>query len=243
MTLLGSAFLLGLFGSLHCVMMCGGITLASAPQVSSASSKRHLTRAPSRALSLWVHAGRILTYALGGSLTGAIGFFVSRWAVRGLLELFTGLALILAGVTLLSFAPRWASVERLGEPLWRLVRPLAKMFASPQTIPKALLFGMTWGFVPCGLVMSALSFSAAAGTPWGGAKIMLAFGSGTVPALLTLGAMAKLVRGLSVHPIWRRGAGALVLMLGLFEVVMAGRHLGNRPRSCCEEASVAGVLR
>src|SRR5579863_4166039 len=76
----------------------------------------------------------------------------------------------------------------------------------PASAPlRALAIGMVWGWLPCGLVYSALLAAAVAGSGAAGAASMLAFGAGTLPALLGIGVLA---RGLP------RAGGAAARLLG-----------------------------
>jgi sulfite exporter TauE/SafE len=52
---------------------------------------------------------------------------------------------------------------------------------------QALWLGMVWGWLPCGLVYSALTLALSSGSGVSGGAVMLAFGAGTLPTLLTLG--------------------------------------------------------
>lgn len=50
------------------------------------------------------------------------------------------------------------------------------------------MLGMLWGWLPCGMVYSVLAGAAVSGDAVNGAAIMAAFGAGTLPLLLALGA-------------------------------------------------------
>ena len=62
-----------------------------------------------------------------------------------------------------------------------------------------VILGLTLGFLPCGFLYSALAASAATGNPIGGAVGMLAFGLGTIPALVMVG-----VVGQTAGRVWSR---------------------------------------
>jgi len=73
-----------------------------------------------------------------------------------------------------------------------------------------------WGWIPCGLTYSILLWSIAAGSAVQGGLLMLAFGLGTLPAMLpmTLGAgkIHRIVKQATVRIV----AGVLVAAAGLF---------------------------
>jgi sulfite exporter TauE/SafE len=191
-TYLVAAFVAGLLGSLHCLGMCGAFA-ASCTRVAGG-------------LAAW-HAGRVATYGLLGALAGAAGQLIPgpAWLPGALATaLLVWFALALAGV-----AP---------EP--RLVPPgLARAAARTATRPgpsAQFLFGVANGFLPCGLVYSALSVPVALARPVPGALAMLAFGAGTVPALT---AAALGLRRVVMATIWRRRAfAALILAAGLWTI-------------------------
>ena len=56
-----------------------------------------------------------------------------------------------------------------------------------RTGSDALLLGFLWGLLPCGLIYSALALAVVSGNPLQAALVMLAFGAGTLPAMLLLG--------------------------------------------------------
>ncbi len=96
-----------------------------------------------------------------------------------------GLGLYLAGAW-----QRFAVVERVGLPLWRRVEPLARRLVPVRDASTALALGALWGWMPCGLVYAALGLALNAGSAGGGALAMVAFGLGTLPMLMTMGALA-----------------------------------------------------
>jgi sulfite exporter TauE/SafE len=194
---LTAALLAGLLGSLHCVGMCGAFAASC-------------TRARG-GLPAW-HVGRVATYALLGGLAGAAG---------GLLPGRAWLPALLAALLLTWFALGLAGLvpePRLVPP--RLVETGAR--AARSSSPAAqLLFGVVNGFLPCGLVYSALTIPVALADPFGGALAMAAFGLGTVPAL-SLAALG--LRRLVLASLWRRRVLALlVLTTGLWTIWMRTR--------------------
>jgi len=193
------ALLMGLAGSGHCAVMCGSVASAVCGRPKA---------------SLAFNIGRVLTYAALGAVAGAIGgtFTLATVALRPLAAIaLVGLGLHLAGVTSL-----FASVERLGAPLWRRIAPLTK-----RPLPTFAL-GALWGLVPCGLVYAAVAVAATAGSAAHGALVMLAFGAGTLPLMTLLAALAGPVVGrVTRHAFVRRTAGLFVLLLGVHQASLA----------------------
>jgi len=192
-------FLLGLIGGVtHCAGMCGPFVLAQAGRRLAATPLSGLTmlvRLQGAAL-LPYHLGRATTYtALGAAAAGLFGG-VAPLVASGILP---ALALGLAGAVFLVLAlqqlyPRLAAALPGGTAtaggaavpggFWR--RRLGPLFANPVG-PSGYLLGVALGFLPCGLVYTALLAAGASGDALRGAAAMAAFAAGTVPALFVVG--------------------------------------------------------
>jgi sulfite exporter TauE/SafE len=169
-----AALMLGIAGSGHCLGMCGGIAIAL-----RADDEAH------SAVPVAYHLGRILSYAALGALIGGAANVVqlAAWTIG--LRLIAGLLLIAMGLHVLSLWRGVEQLERLGARVWRLVVPLSRTLMPPRNPSQALVLGSVWGLMPCGLIYSALGWSAAAGgSALGSGVLMLLFGVGTLPAML-----------------------------------------------------------
>ena len=212
--ILSAAFVTGLLGSAHCFGMCGGISGLFAVNVSVLDLKRQLPKA------IAYNAGRVVTYAVLGAAVAMLG----KGAVDSIprlaapVRLASGLLIILVGLQV-AFGWRILSVvENAGARLWRRVAPAAKALVPVQTLPQATGLGLIWGLLPCGLVYSVLLLAATTAEPSGGALVMLAFGLGTMPAMVATGISAsKLAQFMSRN---RLGAGLLIVLLGIATVAM-----------------------
>jgi len=221
-----TVFAAGLFGSTHCIAMCGGIATALAAAPNGAAHRRAL---------LLYQGGRLLSYSLVGALTGmlglAAGFSVAAQKWGAVLRLATALFVILIGLNLAlgtSSRMRWLRApERAGAWVWRRFSPLAGGAMPHRPSLRALFVGMLWGWMPCGLVYSTLIASAASGGARAGAEIMLAFGLGTLPAMLGIShAAAYLPRR---DGSWARLLGATIVACGLWTAAIPIAELGGRP--------------
>ncbi len=218
-----AALLLGFVGSSHCIGMCGGI--AGATGAASIGSAAH--RLAGRIADLLLYnAGRILSYITAGTMAatvGQIGLSILPAAVaRGLaltvsIAFLFGLGLYLSGWW--SFLP---GLERIGSKFWQRIEPWGRRFLPIRHRYQAFLLGVVWGWLPCGLVYSALAWSAATGEPLTGALLMAGFGLGTLPTLLCLGAAGHLLQRLRRNRLFRQAAGVTLILLaatlfGLYE--------------------------
>ena len=210
----------GLFSALHCIGMCGGIVGAL-----TFSLPDGVRRQPRRllAFTLAYNAGRIVSYALAGALFGWFGALVFAAANAGpaawLLRLAAAVITVAMGLYIAGWLPRFARVERLGEPLWRALEPLGRRLLPVHTLGRAALYGAVWGWLPCGLVYAMLIAAPAQSSMLGGALHMALFGLGTLPVMLGTGMLAGRLRGWTGNSALRQLAGLGVVGLGLFTLL------------------------
>lgn len=207
-----SALLVGLLGGGHCAGMCGGIV--------SAVSLSLPGQQPKVGYHFSYNAGRIASYTLAGVLAGVLGssslFLNHLLPVEKLLYLLANLMLIALGLYLAGWWRGVLVLERAGGALWKRIQPLSKKFLPVHTWRQAFVLGLLWGWLPCGLVYSVLVAALATGSALQGGALMLAFGLGTLPALLAMGMAAVRIKGFLQHLWVRRGSGLLVLGFGVF---------------------------
>lgn len=209
-------FLVGLLGGTHCVGMCGGIVGALS------------LGGPSRlSLHLAYNAGRILSYGIAGALVGALGgmslALSGQLPLRIALYVLANLMLLALGFYLLGVTRLLAPVERLGHRLWQHLQPFGRRYLPARSVAQAFPLGLVWGWLPCGLVYSALATALTSGSALGGGAMMLAFGLGTLPNLLLAGLLAVRLKAWVARPLVRRLAGLLVIAFGVWGLVGAAR--------------------
>ena len=218
MTTLGAwpAVLMGLAGAGHCLGMCGSMMGAFS-----------LTLPPGQRLwtLLLYNVGRISSYAAAGALAGALGAAISHSGSSALLvlRLIAALLLIMMGLYLLRWHLGLMHLERFGGYLWRYIAPVAKRLLPLKHPLLALPLGMLWGWLPCGLVYSALSWAVVSGSTAQGALSMLLFGLGTVPVMLATGLLADRLKNILTHPAFKVLA-ALVLLAMSGQILMVAFH-------------------
>lgn len=221
-----SAFLVGLLGGVHCVGMCGGIVGALTMGLPG-----HLRQGVVRPLPflLAYNGGRILSYTVAGMLLGGLGSALASLGelhlMRQILLLIAGLFMIVLGLYLADWWRGLTRLERAGGRLWRYIEPLGRRLLPVRTLPRAMLAGMVWGWLPCGLVYSVLVWSMAAGSWHQGGALMLSFGLGTLPNLLVAGIFAAQLASFVRNIQTRRIAGGLVMLFGIAYAALALRAL------------------
>jgi sulfite exporter TauE/SafE len=208
-----AGLLLGLAGSTHCIAMCGGV--ASALDRAAPGERRH--RIGPHVLYA---VGRLTSYALFGALAGSLGFVLGEAfgpelapQIKRGARLGVGVLLIALGIGLAGFRPL-ARVERLGISIWRRLQPLSQPVMRLPGPTRALALGALWGFLPCGMVYGASAVAAVTGSAGQGALFMTAFGLGTVPAVLGMGAFAA--------ELWARLGRRNLRRVAAFAVVLCG---------------------
>jgi sulfite exporter TauE/SafE len=211
-----SAFLLGLLGSLHCIGMCGGI----AGMLHAASATTPESRSPRRrwTMTLAYNGGRIASYMLAGAIAALIGVsllgLLGRETGRNVAQLFSGLFMILLGLYLTGWWNALAPIERIGLKLWRRLSPVTRHLLPITGYGRAIAAGAIWGWLPCGLVYSALALVMANGKPLTGAIAMGVFGLGTLPVVAAVGMLSG-ESGLMRRPLVRKIAGSLIMLFGM----------------------------
>lgn len=214
--LLISALILGLLGGGHCLGMCGGLMGALTLAIPPEQRGRRLQ------LLLAYNLGRILSYATAGLLFGLAGWAVASSPAAMLLRIVAGLLLISMGLYLGGWWSGLTRIEALGRGLWRHIQPVASRLLPVSSLPRALLLGALWGWLPCGLVYSTLLWAASQGDALDSGLLMLAFGLGTWPVLLATGMAAERLTALLRRRGVRMAGGLLVILFGLW--TLPGPH-------------------
>tara|TARA_R110001592_G_scaffold296139_2_gene566478 strand:+ start:7886 stop:8581 length:696 start_codon:yes stop_codon:yes gene_type:complete len=203
-----SAFLLGLLGSGHCLAMCGG--LSSALGLNSAPINKNSAFINPHVLAY--NLGRITSYSLAGIIVGTLGFWLSKnLSSLSILRYLAALMLILMGLYIGKWFNGIIYTEKLGKLLWPMIQPLSRRFMPVKSIKDAVLVGMVWGWLPCGLVYSALIWASLESSVSGSMLIMLSFGLGTLPAMLATGLFAQKFNQF-IRKTWFRNASASMMI-------------------------------
>jgi hypothetical protein len=219
-----SAFIIGLLGGVHCVGMCGGIMNAlsfAIPQQPQATARIASTL-------LLYNLGRVFSYSLAGTMIGGLGMLLQgpSGILGPSLRVFAGLMMIAMGLFLAGWWRGLAQLESLGNHvLWRHVQPLTNKLMPVTQSWQALLLGMLWGWLPCGLVYSTLTLAGTTGDWQQAAMVMASFGLGTVPVMLLTGAFANQFKSWIQKTTVRNIAALLVIAFGVWTMAPPLIHL------------------
>ena len=216
--LLVSALILGLLGGGHCLGMCGGLMGALTLAIPPEQRGRRLR------LLLAYNLGRILSYSAAGLLLGLAGWAVTGSAAEVFMRSLAALLLITMGLYLAGWWSGLTRLEALGRGLWRHIQPLTRRFMPVTSLPRALVLGALWGWLPCGLVYSTLLWASSQGSALYSALLMLAFGLGTWPVLLATGLAAERIIALLRRRGVRVAGGLLVMLFGIWTLPGPHQH-------------------
>ncbi|MFL0427352.1 sulfite exporter TauE/SafE family protein [Moraxella sp. 179-F 1C4 NHS] len=204
-----AAFSMGLFGSPHCLGMCGGIVTAFG------LSMQHVSDSKKNGLILTYHLGRLISYALLGLIASLVGVAIFQSIMSNSApRIVLGAVLVLIGLAMLGL-PLFNQLEKVGMRFWQSLAPIRKKVFPIDSFGKALVAGLLWGFLPCGLVYGALMMAIAGNNIATGAALMFVFGLGTMPMLIatqkTVGMLQSSIKNFRLRQI----NGVIMMLSGL----------------------------
>ncbi len=199
-------FVVGVLTSIHCVGMCGGIMLSQS--LSNESTNKLQAIKP----ALFYNIGRVISYTILGGIVGTLGSALSlSIKTQAALQLFAGLFMIIMGFNMAGFT------------LFRKLQiKLPWTFCSLKNKPKTpFVVGILNGLLPCRPLQTMQLYALGTGSTAKGALSMFIFALGTVPLMLTFGAVSGLLSKGYTKKILKF-SGVLVIVLGL---IMSNRGL------------------
>lgn len=215
-----AGFVLGFFGSLHCLVMCGPVVMMIGGRTGFQKTV--------------YHSGRILVYVGLGMITGFVGVSLQLKNFQNQVSIFSGVLIILIVVL-----PVFRNLIERHSPLLRVyqwVKSKALTNESSNQIGISLTSGLLNGLLPCGLTYAAVLGSLAAVDVFESAAFMMLFGVGTLPMLLSVEKIKNMVFpkvGL-VIPKLITYSGVFVGILLIFRGLALGiPYLSPIEESCC----------
>jgi len=213
-----AAFIIGLMGAGHCLGMCGGITAALSFAIGDVSPRKKWL------LLAGYNVGRILSYTCAGVIVGLLGKQIMALGGLPILRIVAGILLVLMGFYVAGWWKLLTRLEYVGQRLWRYIKPLGDKVMPVRSLPQAMVLGGVWGWLPCGLVYSALAYAIAQADGMEGGLVMLAFGLGTLPAVLLSGASASLLKTILSKKIVQYVMGIFLCVFGAWTIFMSMQH-------------------
>lgn len=208
-------FLMGLFGSIHCVAMCGGLVMACSMRFGGGPS-----------FPIKYNLGRVFMYALLGLLMGFLGESLIAAGLFGgfqsLVPVIAGVFMVLVGLDLLGVMPR--SVKKLFAGL--AFSPLSgvfKHFGGAEWSATPFMLGMLNGLVPCALLYAVGVKAASTADPAMGAMIMAALGAGNFLPMLFAGSLSGLLRKRAL--VFTVASALLIIVLGAKSIAVGTGYM------------------
>jgi hypothetical protein len=146
---------------------------------------------------------------LVGAALGVVVAWLDVEAVRRSLRALSAIALVVAA--LVAFGALRDPGAKLGRLVWPKLAPLGKRLVPVTNVPRALGFGMVWGWMPCGFVYTVMVIAALEHDALRSAATMMAFGLGTAPAMIAVAFGAKYATGFAAGNTGRRVAGGVLM--------------------------------
>lgn len=210
----------GWLGGVHCLGMCGGIV----GMLSLRSPTATDTSASQLTTLLGYNLGRISSYTLVGALAGGLGALLittlgehTAQIISTTMQYVSAFLMIALGLYIARLWQGVAYLERIGNSLlWKRIEPLGRRLRPARSFSEALLFGLVWGWLPCGLVYTFVFMALASHSALQGALLMLFFGLGTLPNLLLMGFFSANLLSWVRRPGIARIAGLSILLIGVW---------------------------
>ena len=211
MTAAFAGLVLGFFGSLHCIGMCGPLVIAMPADMGG-----HVRFVAGR---LSYNLGRVMTYMGIGGLLGLAGGSIPMPEVQRAISVMAGVFVVVAALLpyIGGAAVRIASLDRIGG---FVSRRISRMMSN-SSFPAMFGLGLLNGLLPCGFVYLGLAGALASGSAADGMIFMGAFGTGTVPAMFGVSLFPRLVssefrqKALRVLPVFTLLVGLILILRGL----------------------------
>ncbi|KMT23245.1 sulfite exporter TauE/SafE family protein [Clostridium cylindrosporum] len=197
-------FVVGVLTSIHCVGMCGGIMLSQT--ISKESKNKFQAIEP----ALLYNFGRVISYTILGGLIGAIGsVFSLSITAKAIMQILAAIFMIIMGLNMAGFK----AFRKISIKLPSSVCKAKGKSSSP------FIVGILNGLMPCGPLQTMQLFALGTGSALKGAIAMFVFSLGTVPLMLTFGALSGILAKGYTKKILKL-SGVLIIVLGLI--------MGNR---------------
>jgi sulfite exporter TauE/SafE len=213
--ILVSGFTLGAAGSLHCLGMCGPLSLAL-PVHQLGRTRKFISL-------LSYQAGRIITYSLLGLILGLAGKAIQLAGYQQGISITMGL-FVLGFAVLYIMRRRMLQLRGLNKFYLFIQKEMGHLLRSVSSPKGFLLMGMVNGLLPCGMVYVALAATISLTDIFQGTIFMALFGAGTLPAMMLAGYAGTLV-GPRSRQVFRKLVPLFISLMGII-LILRGLNLG-----------------
>lgn len=217
---LAAAFVIGLLGAGHCIGMCGGISSALTFAI---DKNKGLS---CTGIIFGYNLGRIASYVIIGTLAAGLAEIFKSLGFP-YFRVIAAVLMILMGFYLSGLWRILTVLEKGGKVLWRYIEPFGRRLMPVKSFHGALALGALWGWLPCGLVYTALAYSTAQADALSGALVMLAFGLGTMPAVVSGSLLADVFSRFIAGRGFRYLSAVAMILFGLWTLYGSLGHAGH----------------
>lgn len=210
-----TAFFVGLFGSMHCIGMCGPIAIALPVPDSS-----KISFFEGRIL---YNIGRVVSYTILGLIFGLVGGRVALAGAQQTVSIVLGVIIIIA-ILLPQKYKNYFIQHRTVQWIVVPIKTKIGILFIKGTFTAMFLIGVLNGFLPCGLVYMALAVAVASGDVISGTAVMILFGFGTIPAMFAASVFGKYIN-IGIRTKLRKATPYLAIVLSII-FIMRGMNLG-----------------
>ncbi len=210
-----TAFLIGFFGSFHCIGMCGPIAVAL--PVPSSSNLSFFTG------RLIYNIGRVVTYSFLGAVFGMLGGRIALAGAQQVASIVLGVVIIIAVLLPQKYKNYFIQHSITQKIVQPIKTNIGRLFKKAD-FSAMFLIGILNGFLPCGFVYIGLAGSIAIGDAISGAAVMILFGLGTVPAMFAASVFGKFIN-IGIRTKFRKATPYLAIVLAVI-FIMRGMNLG-----------------
>lgn len=200
---LWTAFTIGLFGSLHCVGMCGPVALAVGGK----------ERGQVVINGLLYNLGRTLTYTLLGGVIGLLGKGLFLAGFQKYLSIGIGVALLAIALFSINVETKILKITAFHQLVFKLKSGIGKWIRHQSRVG-TFAVGVMNGLLPCGLVYMAVVGALSTAGWLSGMAYMALFGLGTIPLMLLTVWMGN-VAGVRFRNLIRQAYPVFLVFFGL----------------------------
>jgi uncharacterized protein len=203
----GILFIIGLFTSLHCIAMCGGINISVCLSQCEGINNKFIP-------GVYYNLGRVTSYTIIGAIVGGIGSVISlSYSAKNMVPIVAGLFMIILGINMLGIFKQ----INLNIKLPKISKSLVNLRKNKPSSP--YIIGLLNGFMPCGPLQTMQIYALGTGSFIIGGLSMLAFSLGTVPLMLSISMLSGVIS---------KGAGVKLRKIGAMLIIILGLTMFNR---------------
>jgi sulfite exporter TauE/SafE len=207
-----SALILGLFGSFHCIGMCGPIAFLLPLDKNNKLNK---------VFQLFsYHFGRLTTYTFLGLVFGLLGRSLYLFGLQQRVSVVLGVIMILSVIL-----PKKKSTSNWLAPMYQVVSKVKSLIGfnlKNKSAGSFFIIGLLNGLLPCGLVYMAVFGAIGSGQIIEGSLYMFAFGLGTIPLMTSVIYLGNYIS----HPVKQRVLKLIPVFVVIVGVLFILRGLG-----------------